>query len=172
MKKMISLGSAIAVLAVLLTACTVSFKSALVDARINNFYVAEFEDNSLNSPLGLDVTITESLRRKIRTEGRLEELDENSDLEPDVEFVGTLVDFRVTGEAPGANEFAELNRLTLVVAIEYYNRYNEDDNWKSNFSFFYDFPSEVSLESVQEEAIDVILRQINEDIFNKAFGKW
>lgn len=172
MKRLWPYAIAIPLLAGLLTACTVSFKSALVDARINNFYVAEFEDNSLNSPLGLDVTITESLRRKIRTEGRLEELSENSDLEPDVEFIGTLVDFRVTGEAPGANEFAELNRLTIVVAVEYYNRYNEKDNWTSNFSFFFDFPSEVSLESVQEEAIDAILQQINEDIFNKAFGKW
>jgi hypothetical protein len=172
MKRIAAYLVSIPVLAVLLTACTVSFKSALVDARINTFYVAEFEDNSLNSPLGLDVTVTEALRRKIRTEGRLEELSENSDQEPDVEFIGTLVDFRVTGEAPGANEFAELNRLTIVVAVEYYNRYNEDDNWTSNFSFFFDFPSEVSLESVQDEAIDVILQQINEDIFNKAFGKW
>ena len=166
------LGGIILLALGVLTACTVSFKSALVDARINNFYVAEFEDNSLNSPLGLDVTITEALRQKIRTEGRLEELGQDSDLEPDVEFIGTLVDFRVTGEAPGANEFAELNRLTISVAIEYYNRYNEKDNWKSNFSFFFDFPSDVNLESVQEEATDVILRQIMEDIFNKAFGKW
>ena len=56
---------------------------------------------------------------------------------PDIEFVGTLVDFRVTSEAPTANETTALNRLTITTAIEYVNNVEEDKGWKKNFSHFF-----------------------------------
>lgn len=149
-----------------------SFSGVSVDyAVMKTYYVANFQDNSINSPPILPQTLAEALREKIRRESRLVQ----SEVDPDIEFVGTLVDFRITAEAPqggDARESTAVNRLTIVTAIEYINHKQEDKSWKNNFSFFYDYPSTQDLSAVQDEAIEVISNQIMEDIFNKAFTDW
>lgn len=153
-----------------LTAACYTFSNVSVDYEVTKtYYVGNFQNNALNAPPILPQTLAEALREKVRRESRLVQ----SDVDPDVEFIGTLVDFRVTAEAPqGGNnrESTSVNRLTIVTAIEYINANDEEKGWKSNFSFFYDYPSTTDLSSVQDEAIEVISDQMMEDIFNKAFA--
>lgn len=132
-----------------------------------------FTDNTIGAPPTLYLDMTEELRDKVRDEARLiitEDL-------PDIEMKGTLVDFRVSAEAarPGdeTSAISALNRLTVVVAIEYTNLRDPkgEDKWKQNFSHFVDFPATQTLASVQEEALEEIIDNINEKIFNKAFAE-
>ena len=159
-------------LALSLFASCYSFSGISLDYGVmKTYYVGNFQNNALNAPPTLPVTLAEALREKVRRESRL--VQANTD--PDIEFVGTLVDFRVTAEAPqGGNnrESTSVNRLTIVTAIEYINYKDQDKGWKSNFSFVYDYPSTTDLSSVQDEAIEVISDQMMEDIFNKAFTDW
>lgn len=149
-----------------------SFSGISVDYSVmKTYYVGNFQNNALNAPPILPQTLAEALREKVRRESRLVQ----SDIDPDIEFVGTLVDFRITAEAPqggDARESTSVNRLTIVTAIEYINYKDEEKGWKSNFSFFYDYPSTTDLSSVEDEAIEVISDQMMEDIFNKAFTDW
>ncbi len=160
-------------LACLLHSCY-SFSGISIPPEVARAYVPNFKNNALTAPPTLFLDLTESLRDKVRDEARLIVTEED----PDVEIKGTLVDFRVSAEgASPAGEvgaFAKNNRLTIVVAIEYNNLRNPDaENWKSNFSDFYEFPGTQSLAAVQDEAIAYLLDQINEKIFNRAFaGDW
>lgn len=135
---------------------------------IRTYYVEQLRNNANNAPPTLPQTLTESLKEKIRTESRLV----FSDNTPDIEFRGSVVDFRVSAEAPQPGEVTAINRLTIILAIEYINNQDNKKNWKNNFSFFYDFPSTQDLSSIQETAITAITRQLMEDIFNKAFTDW
>ena len=158
-------------LSLLLTGCYTLSGISIPDG-VEKAYIPLFTDNALGAPPTLYIDLTESLRDKVRDEARLLISDDN----PDIEMKGTLVDFRVTAEgaSPGDETaaFAKLNRLTIVVAIEYKNlRESEEDSWKQNFSNFFDFPATTTLASVQDEAIEDILEQINENIFNKAFAE-
>ncbi|MEL7228203.1 MAG: hypothetical protein AAGL17_26075, partial [Cyanobacteria bacterium J06576_12] len=94
------------------------------------------------------------------------------DTDPNVEFQGTIVDFRVTAEAPQPGESSAINRLTIVTAVEYISHENKEDGFKRNFSFFFDFDANTELASVQTQAIEEILAQLTEDIFNAAFTNW
>lgn len=158
-------------LAALLPGCY-TLSGISIPEGVEKAHVPLFTDNALSAPPTLYIDLSESLRDKVRDEARLVITDDN----PDIEMKGTLVDFRVSAEgaSPG-NEtaaFAKLNRLTIVVAIEYKNLLDpEDEGWKQNFSNFFDFPATQTLASVQEEAIEEILDQINEKIFNKAFAE-
>ncbi len=139
---------------------------------VEKAYIPLFTDNALGAPPTLYIDMTESLRDKVRDEARLQ-ITEDS---PDIEMIGTLVDFRISAEgaSPGDETaaFAKLNRLTIVVAIEYKNLKDpEAAGWKQNFSNFFDFPATSTLAAVQDEAIEEILDQINENIFNKAFAE-
>ena len=145
-----------------------SFSGISIDPSVSTYYVENFKNNAFNSPPSLELTMTEELKEKIRTQSRLV----YNDINPDIEFKGSVVDYRVTSEAPEPGETAAINRLTIVAAVEYINNKEVEDTWKSNFSFFYDFPSSQDLSSVQEEAVDAILTQMMEDIFNKAFTNW
>lgn len=140
-----------------------------IDPNVRTYFVGRFKTNATNAPPALDQTFTEALKEKIRTESRLV----FTDTDPDVEFVGTIVDYRISSEAPQPGETTALNRLTITTAIEYIEHKNPDKKgWKNNFSFFYDFPSSTNLSSIQEDAIQTISNQMMEDIFNKAFTDW
>lgn len=159
-------------LGALLLACY-SFKGISVPEGVERAYIPLFTDNAVGAPPTLYIDVTERLRDKVRDEARLI-ITEDA---PHIQMNGTLVDFRVSAEAaaPG-NEtaaFSRLNRLTIILAIEYKNLLlpSGEDDWKQNFSFFFDFPGEQSLSAVQEDAIDEILEEINEQIFNKAFAE-
>lgn len=156
----------IAVLCCLAQTSCYSFRGISIPEGAEEVVILNFEDNALNAPPTLALDATEALRDKVRDEARMRIVD----ADPDLEFKGTLVDFRVTAEAPSPGEFSALNRLTIVVAIEYINHLDENDKgWRKNFSFFFDFPGTTTLASVQQEAIDQILENITEQIFNKAF---
>ncbi len=155
-----------ALLSFFLVSCY-SFKGISIPEGAKQVVIDPFESNALNAPPTLALDVTEELRNKVRDEARLQIVEQA----PDLEFKGTLVDFRVTAEAPQPGEFAGLNRLTIVVAVEYINHLDEKDKgWKSNFSFFFDFPGSTSLAAVQDEAVRTILEDITEQIFNKAFA--
>lgn len=154
-----------------LTACY-SFKGIAIPEGVERAYVPNFKNNAIGAPPTLYLEVTEQLRDKVRDEARLVISDEN----PDIEIKGTLVDFRVSSEGarPGDETaaFAALNRLTIVVAIEYANLLDpKDEGWRSNFSHYFDFPATQSLAEVQDEATADILDQINEKIFNRAFAE-
>lgn len=158
-------------LVLLLTGCY-TLSGISIPEGVKTAYIPLFTDNALGAPPTLYIDLTESLRDKVRDEARLVITEDN----PDIEMKGTLVDFRISAEgaSPGneTSAFAKLNRLTIVVAIEYKNLRNpEDEGWKQNFSNFFDFPATQTLASVQDEAIEEILDQINENIFNKAFAE-
>lgn len=150
-----------------------SLSGISLDPNTRTYFVANFKNNAFSSPAALEVTAQEALNNKIRTETRLIWDDKN----PDVEFQGSLVDYVVTSEAPRAGESTAINRLTIRLAIDYivYDDKGiplEDKGWKSNFSFFYDFDAGIDLSSIEEEAIDAILEQVMQDIFQKAFADW
>ncbi|WP_253931465.1 LPS assembly lipoprotein LptE [Lewinella sp. W8] len=149
-----------------------SFRGISIPEGVEKAYIPNFQDNAIGAPPTLYLEMTESLRDKVRDEARLI-ITEDS---PDIEITGKLVDFRVSAEAarPG-NEtaaFSALNRLTIVIAIEYKDLRNPDnEGWRQNFSNFFDFPGSQTLASVQDEAIADIIEQLNEQIFNKAFAE-
>ena len=162
-----------AFLAIIFTACY-SFRGISIPEGVETAFVPVFQNNALGAPPTLPLDITEALRDKVRDEARLVITEES----PDIELRGTLVDFRVSAEAASPGDetaaYAKLNRLTIVVAIEYVNLRDPDaENWKSNFSDYYNFDGNVALASVQDEAVEEILDNINEKIFNRAFaGEW
>lgn len=145
-----------------------SFRGTSIPDNTNTYYVAPFKNNALNSAPALAINFTEALKEKVRSQSRLI----YTETDPHVEFLGTIVDYRVTSEAPGPNEVVAINRLTINTAVEFINHQAPDQNWKNNFSFFFDFPSSTDLASIEETAIETILDQLVEDIFNKAFTNW
>lgn len=145
-----------------------SFSGISIDPNTRTYYVPNFKNNAINAVPGLELEFTEALKDKINRETRLA----YNDVNPDIEFVGTLVDYRISSEAPRPGETVSLNRLTIVLAIDYIDNQDQKKSWKSNFSFFSNFDATQDITSIQEDLIQEIRTQLMEDIFNKAFTAW
>ena len=128
----------------LFQSCTISLSGATLDPELKTFYIPNFTNNAENALPSLSQRLTEDLKDKVRAESRLVLSEE----EPDIEFRGTLVDYRITAEAPRTGESTAINRLTITLAISYFNNRKNTEIWQKNFSFFYDFSSAIDFSSV------------------------
>lgn len=148
-----------------------SFKGISIDPNIKTFYVQNFENIAPNAPPTLAVDFTEKLKDKVRSETPLTLKTE----EPDAEFSGKVVDFRVIPVAPKPGETVALNRLEIRFSINYVvNKEGVEGSWpaEKSFSHFAEFPNDKDLLSVQDQLISDITKQLLEDIFNAAFNNW
>ncbi|MDX1476427.1 MAG: LPS assembly lipoprotein LptE [Saprospiraceae bacterium] len=145
-----------------------TFQGFSIDPSLTTFYVSDFRSTVSNAPPTIGQTFTESLKEKVLRESRLEANDED----PDIEFSGTVSNFRVSSVSPEPGEFAALNRLEISIALQYTNHRDDEASWSQTFSHFEDFPAQQNLLDVQDELIENIFEQILEDIFNKAFTNW
>ncbi|MBK9490814.1 MAG: hypothetical protein IPO07_20045, partial [Haliscomenobacter sp.] len=106
-----------------------------------------------------------SIERQIRLQSTLKYTDEDPDIElREPSWISVFLQKRPGGETTA------INRLTITLAVEYFNNRTQKEVWKRNFSFFYNYASDQDFSTVQETAIRTISNQLMEDIFNAAFS--
>ena len=145
-----------------------SFQGISIQPETKTFFVAQFDNNARTVVPTLSQDFTENLKRKLLDETRLV----FNNINPDIEFIGEISQYRITSEAPTADETSAISRLTIQVSVEYVNNKKEEDKWKQNFSFFQDYPSDQNILDIQDQLIETISDQLVEDIFQKAFTNW
>lgn len=145
-----------------------SFKGYSIPDAAKTFYVGNFKLSALNAPATLNQTFGESLKDKVARESNLI----YSDINPDLEFNGNIQSYVVSAVAPKPDEQTSFNRLTIFVSVDYTNHIEPKYDFKKTFSHFADFPVDQDLLQIQDALIDIIFKQIHEDIFNQAFNNW
>ncbi len=133
-----------------------------------SFYISQFDVTTSQAPPSLGQLFSELLKQRINTNTRLAFADEN----PDVEFVGSLVGFTVTPEAPNPNTGADLNRLTISVQVDYTDTKTPKNSYTQTFTDFENFPGNTDLLAVQDQLVEVLFERLSEEVFNKAFSNW
>jgi hypothetical protein len=116
----------------------------------------------------LSNTLTEALKDKFTRNTRLDLITEEGDLQ----FEGEVTNYDVTSMAVQANEVAATNRLTVTVKIRFTNNIDEKQSYDKSFSGYEDYPSEQTLDAVQDQLVVTIVEKLIEDIFNNAVANW
>jgi len=157
------------VLAGLMLSSCYSLKGYSIDPKeYHTYFVGQFKNSAYSSPATINQKFGEALKDKVSSESSLDYTEEN----PDIEFQGAIQNFIVSAVAPQPNEQTAFNRLTISINVEYTNHKDPKDHWTKTFSHFADFATDQDLIQVQDELIDIIFKQILEDIFNQAFNNW
>ena len=113
--------------------------------------------------------LTEALRTRFRRMTRLEQVEQDGDME----ITGEITGYNVAPAAVTANEVAARNRLTVTVTVNFVNRkYPEDDFSDKTFSAYSEYDSSNSLDAVESSLCTEIIDQIIEDIFNATVAQW
>ncbi len=137
------------------------------------FQVNFFQNNATQSPgsvfhPGLDRDFTQSLQETLANQTSLSLVGAGADLV----YEGEIVEYRVQPMSATAEQRAAQNRLTMAVNVRFYNQTKEDSDFEQRFSFFFDYPANSQLSSVQDEAHQVIFERLNQDIFNASLADW
>ena len=78
----------------------------------------------------------------------------------------------ITPISISSNDFANQNRLSISVNIDFKNYTNEKENYNQKFTRYVDYKSDQNFEEIESELTDQILEEICIDIFNKTFVNW
>ena len=156
--------------ALTLSACGIySFTGTSIQNDVNTVTINYFQYRAEKVNPSLSNDLTEALRTRFRRSTRLEQVEQDGDLESTGEVTG----YSVGAAAITADEVAARNCLTVTVRVSFTNRkYPEDDFENQSFSGYADYDSTNSLDSVESSLCAEIIEKIIEDIFNATVAQW
>jgi hypothetical protein len=145
-----------------------SLNGASIPPEAKTVSVQYFTNNSALAPPYLSQQFTEALKDICASQTKLGLVTRGGELS----FEGYISDYKVSPLAIQTNDQAALNRLTITVLVKYNNKFDEKKNFESEFTRYADYSSSLSLASQEPALIPEILKELTEDIFNKAFNNW
>jgi len=145
-----------------------SFTGASISPEVKTISIAHFPNEALLVVPTLSRNFTEALQTYFTSQTNLVLVDRNGDLH----LEGAIVGYIVQPVAIQGNETAALNRLTISVEVKFTNKFDDTQDFESNFSRYLDYPSDQNLVTVQGPLIQEINEQLVDDIFNKAVVNW
>ncbi|MBL6661976.1 MAG: LptE family protein [Flavobacteriaceae bacterium] len=150
-----------------------SFTGASIPPGVTTFQVNFFENLAGNRPgstvePGLDNDFTNALQDLIMNQTNLNLVSQDGQLI----YEGEITEYSVTPMSATSQNTAAQNRLKMTVAFRFFNIKKEEDDYKKNYSFFYDFPAELQVYDVIDSAHKEIFDRITQDIFNDTLAKW
>jgi hypothetical protein len=177
MKLTIRIGSGIAfvlILSLLLNSCKIgySFSGASISPAVKSVFVDFFANRARVVNPTLSQTFTEAMKDKFINESGLSLAPDQGDLEFSGEINGYDVRPLSIQQGTQGQDFASMNRLTISVKVVFTNNKDHAQDFNTSFSAYYDWESTRSLNSVESTAVEVIVDQLMNDIFNKSVANW
>ena len=155
--------------ALLVASCGIySFTGTSIQPDRKTISIPYVEYKALRVNPSLSGDLTDALQEKFRKLTRLEQVDQDADLELVVEVTG----YDVKAAAVTADEMAAQSRLTVSVKITFTNHKYPEDDVSQSFSAYEDFDSTLSLDSVESGLCESIIDKLVEDIFNATVAQW
>jgi len=146
-----------------------SFSGVNISKDVKTYSVDYFPNRAAIVQAQLSQTFTDALIDKIQSNTGL-------NLDPtgggDVTFSGEITRYETRPTAITGQERAARNRLTIAVRVKYTNAADPDLDYDTSFSRYEDYDASLSLNDVENDLIELIVENLIEDIFNKAFVNW
>ncbi len=145
-----------------------SFSGVNISPDIKTVTVEYFPNRAPVVQAQLSQLFTDALIDKIQSNTSLELVPAGGD----VAFSGEIRNYETRPTAITGAETAARNRLTIGIRVVYTNNMDPDAGFESTVSRYEDYDSSQNLADVEDELIELIIEEILEDIFNKAFVNW
>lgn len=162
----------LAILLVMLTSCTISYKFNGASINYNLIKTISVSDFPIRAALvypPLEEVFSNKLKDAYTRQTRLQMVDTNGDLQ----ISGEITGYNLTPQAVGTDAYATMTRLTISVKVTFINTKDPQFDFENRtFSAYQDFSSDRMLTDVQDELIDVITEELVELIFNATVANW
>ncbi len=153
-----------------LSACTISItmSGASIPENLSTFSVQYINNRAPLINPDLSQKLTDGLKDRIQKESRLVLVNEGGD----IEFSGNITSYSTQPMALKADAVSAETRLSTTVKIRCRNFKDPKKDWEQTFTAYQDYDSENNLSDVEEELVTLIVDELAENIFNKAFSDW
>jgi len=157
-------------LVVMLNGCKIqySFSGVNISPEVLTYSVQYFQNRARLVQAQLSQVFTEAMMDKVQNNTSLELANQGGD----VQFSGEITGYETRPTAITSSETAARNRLTITVRVKYTNVVEPELDFDQSFSRYEDYDANANLSEVEEELINLIVFDLVEDIFNKAFISW
>ncbi|WP_310992841.1 LptE family protein [Aequorivita marina] len=158
-------------LAVFLQACgPYSFTGADIDySTTQTVQVNYFKNNAPIVEPGIDRDFTQELQDLLLNQTSLDLVNRGGDLV----YEGEITQYYIAPITATSNSTAAQNRLTISVAVRFYNTKDPLKDFEQSFSFYYDYDGQTQLTgSKLDAAVAVVFERITQDVFNKSLANW
>lgn len=164
------LAAVLFALALALPACKISysFSGVNISQDVQTYSVEYFPNRAPLVQAQLSQLFTNALMDKIQSNTSLDLSNEGGD----VQFSGEITGYATRPTAITGEETAARNRLTITVRVKYTNVVEPELDYDTSFSRYEDYDANQDLTAVEDELIDLIVENLVEDIFNRAFVSW
>jgi len=146
-----------------------SFTGTNIQPDVKTIQIDYFPNNAVLVEPSLSQTFTLKLQDLFLQQTNLDLVKSGGDLQ----FEGEITGYKINPMTATADQTAAQNRLTITVNVRFFNNKLEEDNFERTFSHYYDYDANAQLTGgILDDAFNVILERITQDIFNASVAKW
>lgn len=151
--------------------CTVSYKftGASIDYdKVKTVSIKQFQNRAPYQWAPMTTMFNEELTDVFVQQTKLQQVQRGGNLELD----GEIVAYDQFNKSISSSGYSSLVQLKLTVNVRFTNNTNHEEDFERQFSATRDFDASQSLDSVQEDLVSQMIKEIVESIFNAAVANW
>ena len=170
--KSLKLSSFVVLAAIILAACTVSYKfngSSINYEKVKTISFDNFPNRSAAFVWGpMESMFNTKLQDKYMQQTRLRQVRQNGDLQ----LAGEITNYDAYNKGVGSDGYSTMAELKMTVNVRFVNNTNHAEDFEQQFSASREYNSSQQLASVQEELVNQMIDEIVEQIFNATVANW
>ena len=154
-----------------LAGCTVSYKftGASIDyTKVKTISFAQFQNRAPYQWGPMATMFNEALVDMFVQQTKLQQVERGGDLQ----FDGEITSYDQFNKSISSDGYSSIVQLKMTVNVRFTNNKNHDEDFERQFSATRDFDATQSLDSVQEELVSQMIKEIIEAVFNAAVANW
>lgn len=162
---------AVAIIAMVITACSVSYKfnGASIDYnKTKTIQIADFPIRSSYVWGPMASIFNNQLKDQYANHTRLIQVKRNGDLKVE----GEITRYSQRNKAVTAQGESAQVELSMTVNVRFTNNANHSEDFERQFTATTTYDSRQSLNSVQEECVTQMVKDITDQIFNATVANW
>jgi hypothetical protein len=158
-------------MAVCLVACSVSYKfnGASIDySKTKTIQIADFPIRSsfVWGPMG--PMFNNRLKDEFANHTQLEQVKRNGDLK----IEGEIVSYEQRNKGVSSDGYSSMTELSMTVNVRFTNNKNHNEDFEQQFTASESYENTQSLNAVQESLVEVMCKNLCEQIFNATVANW
>ena len=155
----------------MLSACSVSYKfnGASIDySKVESIQIAEFPLRTAYvwGPMG--PMFNNQLKDQFASHTKLQQVKRNGDLK----LEGEITQYTQRNKSVSSEGYSAQTELSMTVNVRFTNNTNHSEDFERQFTASQTYETTVSLSSVQEELVTLMVKDLCDQIFNAAVANW
>ncbi len=160
-----------ALLLIVFAGCKVSYKltGASIDyTQVKTISLETFQNRAAYQWGPMATMLNETLSDVFIQQTKLQQVPRGGDLQ----LAGEITAYDQFNKSISADGYSAMVQLKMTVNVRFTNNKNHEEDFERTFSATRDFDATQSLESVQEELVTQMIKEIVESVFNAAVANW